>query len=64
MEAYLRNSVREKAMYILKYEHAIRLKKREDELITDMRQQLVKGHAEMRRQTVEAVKTSLFRTSC
>ena len=45
MEAYLRNSAREKAMHILKSENAILLKKREDELITDMRKQLVKTNA-------------------
>ena len=39
MEASLCNSAREKAMYILKSEHAIMLKTREDELITDMRKQ-------------------------
>ena len=42
MEAYIWNSAREKATHILKSEHAILLKKREDELITNMRKQLVK----------------------
>ncbi len=55
MVEYLRNSSREKAMYILKSEHSILLKKREDELITDMRYQLVKGHVDMRKQTAEVV---------
>ena len=59
LEAYIRHSAREKATYILKSEHATLLKKREDELITDMRQQFVKGHAEMRRQTAEVVESSL-----
>ena len=59
MEAYLRNSALEKASHILKSEHAILLKNREDELITDMRQQLVKGHAEIIRQTAKSVELSL-----
>ena len=37
MEAYLRNSAREKAMYLHKSEHAILLNAREDELVIDMR---------------------------
>ena len=59
MEAYLRNSAREKAMYPHKSEHAIPIKAREDELVTDMRKQLVNGHAEMRKRTAEAVELSL-----
>ena len=46
-------------MYSLESEHAILLKRREDELITDMRKQLVKSHAEMGRQMVEAVDSPL-----
>ena len=37
MEAYFRNSAREKAMYLHKSEHAILRKAREDELVTDTR---------------------------
>ena len=59
MEASVQYYVREKALRIPKSEHATLLKKREDELITDMRQQLVQGHADMRRQTVEVVESSL-----
>ena len=55
MEAYLRYSSREKASCITMSEHEILLKRREDELSTEMRQQLVKGHVDMRRQTAEAV---------
>ena len=47
-------------MYILKSEHAMLLNMREDEVITDMRKQLAKGHVDMRRQTVEVVESSLF----
>jgi hypothetical protein len=36
------------------------LKKREDELIVDMRNQLVNGHAEVRRQTAQDVESSIF----
>ena len=35
------------------------LKRREDELITSMRSQLVKGHAQMKRQTAEAVEAAV-----
>ena len=41
--------------YMLKSDHAAFKKKREGELLADMKIQLVKGHAEMRRQTAEAV---------
>ena len=41
--------------YMLKSDHAAFKKKREGELLADMKVQLVKGHAEMRRQTAEAV---------
>ena len=41
--------------YMLKSDHAALLKKREGELLADMKIQLVKGHAKMRRQTAEAV---------
>ena len=58
MEASLQTSVREIALYIPKSKRNILLKTREDELITDMRQRLVKGHVEMRRQTAEVVESS------
>ena len=61
MDSFIRNSARDDSKYILKSEHALMLRKREDELITDMRSQLVKGHADMRKQTVEAVASSVFR---
>ena len=41
--------------YMLKSEHSELLKKRDTELLADMKVQLTKGHVEMRRQTVEAV---------
>jgi len=36
-------------MYLHKSEHAILLKAREDDLVTDMRKQLANGHAELRK---------------
>ena len=41
--------------YMLKSDHSELLKKREAEFFAHMQVQLLKGHAEMRRQTVEAV---------
>ncbi len=58
MEAYIRNSARDKAKYILKSEHESQLRAREDELVTDMRKQLANGHANMRKRTAEAVELS------
>ena len=51
----MRASVIDPAKYMLKSEHSELLKKRETELLTDMKVQFMKGHAEMRRQTAEAV---------
>ena len=55
MEAYIRNTARDKAKYILRSEHESLLKAGEDELVTDMRKQLVHGYVVMRHRTVEAV---------
>ena len=51
-------SVMDPENYMLKSEHAELLKKRETELLADMKVQLLKGHAEMRRQTAEAVEAA------
>ena len=59
MDLFIQSSARDDSTYILKSEHALVLKKLEDELIADMRSQLVKGHAEMRRKTAEAVGTAM-----
>ena len=45
--------------YMLKSDLSELLKKREAELLADMKVQLLKGHAEMRRQTVEAVEAAV-----
>ena len=46
-------------MYLHRSEHALLLKAREDKLVTDMQQQLVNGHADMRKRTAEAGELSL-----
>ena len=45
--------------YMLKSDLSELLKKREAELLADMKVQLLKGHAEMRRQTAEAVEAAV-----
>ena len=55
MDSFIKQSARDDPKHIFKSEHALMLKAREDELITDMRSQLVKGHADMRKQTAEVV---------
>ena len=45
--------------YMLMSDHSELLKKREAELLADMKVQLLKGHAEMRRQTAEAVEAAV-----
>ena len=56
---FIKTSARDDSKYIRKSEHALMLKKREDELITDMRNQLVKAHEEIRKQTAEAVEAAI-----
>ena len=58
MEASIRNVARDKALYILTSEHESMLKVREDELVADMRKQLLIGYADMKQRTVEAVELS------
>ena len=45
--------------YMLKSDHVNALKKREEELLTDMKNQLVKGYAEMKKQSAEAVEAAV-----
>ena len=44
---------------MLKTDHATILKNREGELLPEMKSQLLKGHADMRRQTAEAVEAAV-----
>ena len=55
VESSLRNVIRDKSLYVLKSEHEPVLKRREDELVADMRKQLSIGYSDMRQRTTEAV---------
>jgi hypothetical protein len=55
LDLVIRNSARGDSKYIPKSEHTLMFKQSEDELVTDMRTQLVNCHAEMRKRTAEAV---------
>ena len=58
MESSLRNAIRDKSLYVLKSEHESVLKRREDELVVDMRKQLSIGYSDMHQRTAEAVETT------
>ena len=58
METAMRNAIRDKSSFILKSEHESLLKRREDELVADMRKQLSIGYSDMRQRTAEAVELS------
>ena len=59
MDSFIQHSALVVSKLIFKSEHELMLKKREDELITDMCSRLVKGHAEIRKQTAEAVEATI-----
>ena len=52
---------REDDRLMLKTEHASLFQKREDELLADVKMQLCKGNAEMKKQTAKAVETAIVR---
>ena len=58
MEVSLKSTTRDTAQYILKSEHESMLKKREEDLIADMRKQLSIGYSDMCKKTSEAVETA------
>ena len=58
MELSLNESDRDTAQYILKSEHEMMLKQREEDLIADMRKQLSIGYSDMCKKTSEAVETA------
>ena len=58
MESSLRNAVWDKSQYVLKSEHESMLKQREEDLVADMRKQLLIGYSDMRQRTAEAVETT------
>ncbi len=59
MELFIKNSAPDDNEYILKSTRALMLRKREDEFITHMRSQLLKGHAAVRKQTAEVVEAAV-----
>ena len=58
METAMRNAIRDKSSFILKSEHESLLKRREDELVADMRKQFSIGYSDMRQRTAQAVELS------
>ena len=53
-----KGSAHDSGKLILRSDHALLLRKREDELLADMKTQFPKGHAEMQRQIGEAVESA------
>ena len=51
----IKGSALARGTFVLKSDHVVLLKGREDELLADMKTQLVKGHVEMMSQSAEAV---------
>ena len=58
MDISLKNTNRDTTQYVLKSEHESMLKKREEDLVADMRKQLSIGYSDMCKKTSEAVETA------
>ena len=58
MELSLKKTDRDAAQYVIKSEHEAMLKRREEDLIADMRKQLSIGYSDMCKKTSEAVETA------
>ena len=58
IEISRKNTNRDTAQYVLTSEHESMLKKREEDLVTDMKKQLSIGYSDMCKKTSEAVETA------
>jgi hypothetical protein len=58
MQLSLKKTDRDVAQYVLKSEHEAMLKRREEDLIADMRKKLSIGHSDMCKKTSEVVETA------
>ena len=58
MAISFKNTNRDTAQYVLKSEHESMLKKREEDLVADMRKQLSSCYSDMCKKTSEAVETA------
>ena len=58
MQLSLKKTDRDVAQYVLKSEHEALLKKREEDLVADMRKQLSIGYSDMCKKTSEAVEVA------